>query len=102
MSRELLFDTHPEIQRLGRYYDGLLSEADKARGQIDSLFRDFREEVLIDRLYEVEVLSKAKNSGIRSTLRSRLRTVRKDLRKPMIIDRISLIIERIEKAPKQS
>ncbi|HKZ41860.1 MAG TPA: hypothetical protein VJ044_12925, partial [Candidatus Hodarchaeales archaeon] len=97
LSKELLFEINPEIQRLGRYYYDLLFDNNRAKEQIKYLFRDFREEVLIDRLYEAEVLSKANYSEIRVEVRNRLNAVIRNLRRPILQKRVASIIDRIDK-----
>jgi len=97
VSRGLLFETDTKIQRLGRYFSGLLSDKDGGRKRLDSLFSDFREELLVDRLYEVEVLSKAEDLKIRAVVLDKLKKVRKNLHGRMLKGRVATIIERLEK-----
>lgn len=102
VSRELLFETDLKTQRLGRYWNGMLSDKNGAKKQLDTLFRAFREEVLADRLYEVEVLSKAEDPQIRAIVRDRLKQVHKSLHRPFLKERVAVIIARVEKELKQS
>jgi len=101
LNKELLYETDPKIQRLGRYFDGMLSDREKAKKQIDSLFRNFREEVLLDRLYEAELLSRAQDSDIRKNLVGKLKRVRGNLHRPLLKARVSTILGRLEKELKQ-
>jgi len=102
LTNELLFEVDPKCQRLGRYYHGLLFDMNRSKKQLDSLFQDFREDVLIDRLYEVEVLSKAEDQAMRKNVLDKLKTVRKRLRRPILCKRVELIIARIEKELEQT
>ena len=96
LTKELLFESDPKCQRLGRYYHGLLFDSDRGKNQLDSVFQDFREDVLIDRLYEVEVLSKAKDQEMHANVLGRLRKVSGRLRRPILRRRVKLIIARIK------
>lgn len=101
LNKALLYETDPKIQRLGCYFDGMLSDGEKARKQIDSLFRNFREEALLERLYEVEVLSKAEDLEIRKSLLGKLKNVRRHIRRPMLKERVATIISKLEKEIRQ-
>jgi hypothetical protein len=100
-SRELLFEGDPKIQRLGRYYHGMLFDKSRANELLNSLFRAFREDVLIDRLHEVEVLSKAKDPEIRARVKHELGKICRSLRRPILRERIKSIVERIKKEQQQ-
>ena len=102
LNKELLYETGPKIQRMGRYFDGMLSDREKAEKQINSLFHNLREEVLVDRLYEVELLSRAKDSEIRKNLLGKLKGVRRRLHRPLLKTRVATIIAKLEKELKQS
>jgi len=97
LSKELLYETDQKIHRLGRYFDGMLSDKEKAEKQINLLFCNFREEFLVDRLYEVEFLSKSNDSEIRKSLLRKLKSIQRSLRRPLLKKRVTTIINRLEK-----
>ena len=96
IAKELLGETDPKMQRLGHYWDGMLSDKNKSNEQIKSLFRNFREDVLVDRLYEVEILSKSENSIIRRSVLRKLKGIQKTIHRPSLKRRISSIISKLE------
>ena len=100
-SKGLLFDPEPKIQRLGRYYSGLLSDTNRARVCMKTLFQNFLDKVLVDRLYEVEILSKSEEPMIRSKLLENLKKGRSNLRKPMIKERIKSIVKTLQQTAGQ-
>ncbi len=100
-SEELLFDPEPKMHRLGSYYCSLLSNANQAKTCMKNLFQNFREEELVDRLYQVEVLSKAKDPKIRLHLLKNLKKCGSNLRKPMIKERINSIVKRLQQTAGQ-
>jgi hypothetical protein len=95
-TKQLLFESDPKCQRLGTYYYGLLFEKDRGKEQLDYLFNNFQEDILVDRLYQMEVLSKAKNQEIHTILLSKLRKVSKSIQRPILRKRIELMIVRIK------
>ncbi len=95
IARELLDETDPKLQRLGHYWNGMLSDKSKANEQIKSLFRDFCEDVLIDRLYEVEIVAKAEDPVIRRKILSNLKRVQKSIHKLILKKRVDSIISKL-------
>jgi len=96
LSQELLYEVDPKLQRLGRYFHGMLFDEKPALRQLKSLFRDFREDRLIDRLYEVEVISKADSQKVRAEVLKQLKKVVGLVRRPILSERVEAIISRIE------
>jgi hypothetical protein len=96
LSKQLLFESDPKCQRLGRYYYGLLFDKDRAKDQLDSLFKNFQEDILVDRLYQMEVLSKAKNQEIHTILLGKLKKISGRIQRPILLKRVELIIARIK------
>lgn len=92
----MLFSTTPQIQKVGRFYYGLLNEEEKGMEQIASIFREFYEEKLIDRLFEVEILMKSDSSRVRKEVLKQLKKVRRHLRRPVLIQRVNRMISCLE------
>lgn len=89
--RELAFTADSKLHRLGRFFDGLLSEGSRGREAIRSVFDDFHEEKLVDRMYQIEILAKAKDAETRLQLLKEIRRVKRYVRRPMLKDRINYV-----------
>ena len=57
--QELSFSVDPKLQRVGLFYYDLLKNKKLAYSQIESILNLNREDVIIERLHELEVLAKA-------------------------------------------
>lgn len=98
----MLFSTMPQIQIIGRFYSGLLSDEEKSVEQISSIFREFYEEKLIDRLFEVEILSKSDSNKVMKVLLKNLKTVRRRLRRKVLVHRVDVIIGSLQRRIQQT
>jgi len=94
--RSLVFSADPKLQRLGRFCHGLLFDEDKGTEQLNSIFNEFREEILLDRLFEVEILSKARSTDVRANLLRNLRQIRQQVNRPLLRERIGKITENLQ------
>jgi hypothetical protein len=92
----MLFSTIPQIQVIGRFYFGLLNEEAKGIEQVSSIFREYDEVKLLDRLFEVEIISKSDSSQVKKELLKELKSVRRSLRRQVLCQRVSRIIELLE------
>jgi Reverse transcriptase (RNA-dependent DNA polymerase) len=90
--RSLLLAVDQKLQRLGRFYHGLLTDKTKGMEQIKSLFSNFSEEVFLERLHEVEVLSKAEHREVKEKLMKNLRVIIGGIRRPLIKERVQVIV----------
>jgi len=89
VAQELVFSVDPLLQRLGRYYHGLLFDEAAGKRACDSLFRDFNEDQVIERLHEIDLLKNARSSAVRQILRKGLKTRVSGLRHPIVRARLS-------------
>jgi hypothetical protein len=96
-TRKFLFSTEPSLQKIGRFYHGLLYDQKMGLKQIEDIFRLDREDILLDSLHQVEVLSKAKSKAVQHDLLKRLRKVKLRIKRRLLIQRIERIISRLEK-----
>jgi hypothetical protein len=96
ITHDLVFSVESKLQRLGRFFHNLLFDESKAKQQIGSLFNQFFEESFVDRLFEVEVISKTKHLEVKRKLLSSLKKVKREIRRPLLKDRIIIIIKRLE------
>jgi hypothetical protein len=91
--RSLIFATEPKLQRLGRFFYGLLNDKAKGIEQVRSIFNQFNEEILLDRFYEIEVLSKARDKGVRVTLLENLKNPDCKVCRSLMKNRIKEIVQ---------
>jgi len=95
ITRTLIFAADPKLQRVGRFYHGLLFDRAKGMEQVKSIFNNFTEDTLLEWFYEVEVLSKTKDTHIKTTLLKHLRKARRSVRRPLLKDRVEQNLERL-------
>jgi len=88
--QSLIFSTEAPLQRLGRFIYVLLTRP-KAKEQIDSLFNYPSEETLLDRLPELEILSKSEQQGVKEQLLRRIKTIKGEISRPLLLERIESI-----------
>lgn len=99
LARGLTLAVEPKLQRLGQLYDGLLSDRARAMSQIESIYgqylQQYREDILLDRLYEIEVLSKANDNVVKSEVMGKLSDILPRLRRPILKERVVEIVKRL-------
>jgi hypothetical protein len=91
----LVFSTETKLQRAGRLLHELLRNERRGLEHIEAFFHSFSEEMLIDRLFELEVLSKSRHDSVKSALLRQLRRHRARVRRRTLKERIGLIVERL-------
>ncbi len=91
----LLFASDPSLQRLGRFYHALLYDAERSRSHLKSLFHELREEILLDRLHEVEAMAKSKDGPLRAMLKKSLTAFSKKIRRPLLLSRVDAILSQL-------
>jgi hypothetical protein len=96
LGRQLLLRTDPREQRLGRFLYGLLHDRERGLEQVKSLFRDFREDALLERFFEVDALAKAEASEVRQAVVDGLRRNRRFVRRPRLRERLDRVLELAE------
>jgi len=95
-TRRLVFSTEPSLQKIGRFYHGLLFDENKGLEQIEAIFRQDREDILLDSVHQVEVLSKANHRVVQQELLKRLRKIKRRIKRRVLIQRIERIISSLE------
>ncbi len=95
-TRRLVFSTEPSLQKIGRFYHGLLFDESKGLEPIEAIFRQDREDILLDSLHQVEVLSKAKHETVQQELLKKLRKFKRRIKRRVLIQRIERIISKLE------
>lgn len=88
----MVFASDPGIQRLGRFYHGLLFNRQKAINHAKALFHQFREDMLIDRLHEVEAIAKSSYPEVHKNLMTHLDKSVKSVRRPLLKSRLKSIL----------
>ncbi len=96
--RQLLFVAHPKLQRVGRFFYGVLFDRNKGEEQVKSIFSDFREDTLLERLFEVQLLSNAKDITVRKRLLDNLVKHRKEVHRPLLRMRLSDLVQQLQQA----
>ena len=95
VTRELIFSIEPKLQRVGRFcYESLHDEA-KGSGRVADLFRDFIEDKLVDRIFEVELLARSKHNKVQRMLLGHIRAQMKNVRRPLMRKRLQNIAQRL-------
>ncbi len=94
LAREMVMSIEPRLQRLGRFLSGLLLDGQRGTEQATALFRQFREDVLLDRLFEIEALSKAEDPGVRLRIARDLGQIVARVRRPELAARLDAIRQR--------
>ena len=97
IARKMVFSTEPNIQQLGRFYYGLIQEENLAQDQVNSIFNDYREDILLNRLFEVEVISKTNSARVKTNLLKKLKANVRNIRRPILKERAQVIINRLER-----
>ena len=92
----LVFSTEPALQKIGRFYYGLLVDEKGGQEQVQSIFRYEREDILLDCIYQVELLSKANSNRVRQLLMRKLQDRGRKVRRTQLKRRIEKIMERLE------
>ncbi len=95
--RGLVFSADPKLQRLGHFYHGLLFEGLRGKEQVKLFFNDVNEEILLDRLHELEVLSKARDPDVRRRILAKMKKIKPQLRRPILKERIGRLVERLQR-----
>ena len=89
--RKLILEPEPRLQRVGRLFWWLTEEKDGGINQIRSIFDNFYEDTLVDRLYEVELLAKSKHPEVRQILLKAIRKNNRNIRLPILKERVQRI-----------
>ena len=92
----LTFSVDQKLQRVGRFYHSLLFDEQEGFAQITSIFNNISDDILFDRMYQLEVLSKADSNKVKRKLLECLRPLRNSVRWPILKDRICRITDRLE------
>ena len=91
----LVFNTEPQLQKIGRFYHGLLFEEAKGLEEIKSIFDQYREDILLDRIYEIEILSKVTSNNVRQALLKKLIKYRREIKRLLLKERIKELVSRL-------
>jgi hypothetical protein len=95
--RQLLFVADPKLQRVGRFYYGILFDRNKGLEHIKSILKDFREDTLLERFFEIEVLSKAKDAEVKRRLLDDLTSCRTEVHRPLLQARVRETIQNLKR-----
>lgn len=96
IASNMLYTTNPTMQRVGRFFSGLLKDEQKGLEELESVFREFSEAQFIDRIYEIEILSKADSLLVRTKVLRSLIANRRHINRPLLTQRTNRIVSRLE------
>jgi len=94
--REIVFDISPKISRLARMLLYLKEKEDRAKETINDIFREFDEIKLMDRFYQLEVIKLSKYPAVMKTLRHKIKSVRRYVRRPVLRKKLERILDYAE------
>jgi hypothetical protein len=84
---DLCMSMERKLQRLGRMYRVLGISEQRGKEQIASIFRNFDENIALERIAELEVLSRSQQTAVKTKLQRELRRVRSRVRRPLLKER---------------
>ncbi len=93
----MIFSVHLTEQRVGRFYHGLLFDKKAAMKEINSLFREFHESQIVDRIMEINLLRHNSDFQVRKKLYEKIKDIRRGVRHPIIKEKIEHIFTEIKK-----
>ena len=91
LARELVLSIEPRLQRIGRFLSGLLVDQRRGTEQATALCRELREDVLLERLFELEALSKAEDPAVRLRIARDLGRIGTRVTRPELAARLNRI-----------
>ena len=91
------FSGDQKLQRTGRFIRALLSDELRSREHIRALFAEITEDVLLDRFYQVEVLSRSEHRSVKQLLAKCLKKARNQVRRMVLKERVRRTIARLER-----
>lgn len=94
--QKLVFSTDTKLQRAGRFLYELLRNEQRGLEHIDAFFHSFSEDMLTDRLFELEILSKSRHEAVKKELLRQLRRRRTQVRKPILRERVDFLVDRLK------
>ncbi|MBY0522793.1 MAG: RNA-directed DNA polymerase [Gemmataceae bacterium] len=87
--RGLVFASDPRLNRIGRFLHSLLFEEARAIEHLNNLFDNITDEVMIDRLYELEVLAKCRSAQVRQRFVEKAMLACETARRPLLKSRLT-------------
>ncbi len=100
--RKLVFSTHPSLQRIGRWFHDMIFDQESGFKYIESYFHSLHNEhLLIERIFELEVISKARKIEVRKVLFNRINNSIHDIHHSLLKKRLNRIAIRLMKEVKQ-
>lgn len=95
--REALFEKDSKITQVIKMIVLLQGEEDKAFGEINSVFNDFREDKFMDEFYKVEIIKFSNSNKVRDALLNSLKRKKRNIRRPVLLKKINRVIRFLEK-----
>lgn len=102
LARQLMFEPDYHLQRVGRFYVTLLVDSVKGFERANNLFNQLTEDILIERFYEIEALSKADDLRVRQKIFKGLKEYYRKIKRPLIKERAQAILDSLSTTPSSS
>jgi len=95
--RILVYEYDKKLSFLGKMLLSLLhNENNCAEKEINDVFRNFNENLILDEFYKIEVIKNCKKQNIRNLLLKRLKLIRRKVRKEHLKIKIDKIVKMLE------
>ncbi|MCL4821452.1 MAG: RNA-directed DNA polymerase [Vicinamibacteria bacterium] len=98
LAERLLLRAQPREQRVGRFFHALLNNRRLGLEQVERLKSNPREDVIIERLFELDLLSNASDPQVRGALAKALPGFLKQVRRPHLSRRLAVIRKRVDES----
>lgn len=97
--QELINENDKKIYSIGRMLTSLYKNyKNKAMEEIDNIFRNYDENILIDSFYKIDIIKHCKNPIVRKNLSIRLKKVQKKAKKKHLKERADYIVNFLKKS----
>lgn len=95
--REVAFERCPKTSAVAGMLTRLREDANAAQTEVNSIFRDWSENKLLDNFYKVEVIRHSENDCIQQALLRKLKSIRRFVRRPRLSKKVNITLEIIKR-----
>lgn len=93
---ESIFEKDSKITQVIKMLFLLQEKEDKAFGEINSIFNDFREDRLIDEFYKLEIIKFSKSDKVKEALLKSFKRKKGNIRRPVLLKKVDRVIQFLE------
>lgn len=94
--KESIFEKDSKITQVIKMIVLLQEKKDKAFGEINSVFNDFREDRLMDEFYKLEIMKFSNSNKVREALLNSLKRKKRNIRRPVLLRKVNRVIRFLE------